>query len=108
MEIAFANKELRDICEIQLEAEHALGMVVAANLRARLADLREVASIEDMPTGNLTVRDARPPGRATVDLGEGYCLTFCANHLADRVSEKGRVEWQLVSRIKVIEIGKDQ
>lgn len=108
MEIAFANKKLRDICEIQLEAERALGLIVAATLRTRLADLREVESIEKMPTGKPTIHDVRPPGRATVDLGERYCLTFTANHLANPISENGVLEWRLVSRIKIIEIGRDR
>jgi hypothetical protein len=108
LEIAFADRDLRDICELQLRAEHVLGIAPAANLRARLADIRDAASIQDLAAGEPTVRSSRPPGRVSLELGQSFQLFFCANHVKNPVNEKQEVDWPRVSRVKILQIETDK
>lgn len=105
MELAFADKSTRDICEIQLKAEHVLGLLVAKSLRARLADLREADSPLDIVAGNPETLTSIAPGRISISLGEGYRLVYCANHVSNPINGAGEVEWHLVERIKILEVG---
>lgn len=103
LELAFANRPLRDICEHQLEAEHAFGFSVARNLRARLADLRD-APTQNEVAGDPQILTSISPGRISVALGEGFRLIYCANHVTNPVDDRGQVQWGLVDRLKVLEI----
>ena len=49
MELSFATKDLRSQCLDQGRAEKAYGPVVAAGLRARLADLDAAVTVVDLP-----------------------------------------------------------
>ena len=49
--LAFATLKLRSLCECQAKAEHEFGFAVAKQLRARLADLREVDTVLKLPAG---------------------------------------------------------
>lgn len=103
LELAFANRSLRDICEHQLDAERAFGLAVARNLRARLADLRD-APFQQEAAGDHQVLSSASPGQVSIGLGQGVHLVYCANHQTNPVNEKGEIQWQLVDRIKILEI----
>jgi proteic killer suppression protein len=107
LELAFANKPLRDHCESQLKAERRFGIGIARNLRARLADLREADSITDLVAGEPRVFSG---GEAlmTVSIGGGLRIVFRANHVKNPFKRDGDVDWTRVSRIKIIDIGADQ
>lgn len=105
MELAFADRLIRDICEMQLRAEHALGLLVARNLRARLADLREANSPRDVVAGNQEILSSIPPGRIRISLGEDCHLIYCANHISNPVDEEGELQWNQVERIKILGVG---
>ena len=101
LELAFATKGLRQTCESQLKAERELGMKVAEKLRARLADLRAARTIEDVIAGK---PEARPDGHVTLELADGVCALFSANHVTNPVTKSGEINWQKINRLKLVRI----
>lgn len=80
-----------------------LGTVVAAMLRARLADLRAANTVADVPIV------ARPTSASTregeIDLGDGFKMIICANHPVPPVRQSRVINWSQISRIKILRIG---
>jgi hypothetical protein len=101
LELAFANKALRNICESQLIAERELGMEVATSLRTRLADLHAARTIEDLV---FPKPEATSDGHMALRLIGASRLIFAANHVASPVNRKGDVNWVKVKRIKLLKI----
>lgn len=101
LEIAFANMDLRDLCE---DAEHAcsqLGADVAASLRTRLSDIEACETILELPTGDPKFID----GKVHISLAQGSELVLAANHHASLTDEHGNPDWNRVRRVKVLSIG---
>ncbi len=101
MELAFKNKGLRELCESQLKAERAFGMVVAGKLRRRLADLRDALTIDDVVAGSPAL--CADPKQMTIQLGEQYQLRVQANHVSNPMKE-GKINWSKVRRIQILAI----
>ena len=102
MNLAFATEELRACCESQVEGERALGVEVARQLRERLASLREVESVLELPTGS----------PREVIYGAGQCyevflpdrlrLVLRPNHKKlPLLAGADRVDWSRVSRVLI-------
>lgn len=106
MEIAFEQKSLRQLCEDERTAERELGKVVAAKLRRRLADIRAVERIAQLPVGNPFAVGEPSRGCMGIELGEGYLLIFCANHNKLPIDPSGDVDWLRVSRIRILGVEK--
>ena len=104
MVLAFASKPLRDMCEIEEHARRHLSSKVADNLKHRLADLEAAASVEDLIVGS--PRKSKASDTYLVDLADGFCLVFGANHIKNPVHGDGKVDWSKVSRVQVLSIGK--
>jgi len=103
LELAFANKALRHICESQLTAERELGIEIAKKLRARLSDLRAASSIADL-VASTTEKLDQASERMAFALSSTVRIIFCANHVKIPRTRSGEVNWQKVSRIKLLEI----
>lgn len=104
MELAFASKALRTICEKETDAIRELGPRVAEVLKHRLADLHAATSVEDLLTGQPRLADAANPRCMVVDLCDDYHMIFCANHPKNPVTESGGLDWSRISRIKILRI----
>ena len=52
MELAFATKSLRQLCENEARAKRDLGETVAERLKRRLADLRAAECVKDLVAGH--------------------------------------------------------
>ncbi len=104
MVLAFASKSLRDTCEIEEHAKRHLSSKVADRLEHRLADLEAAASIEDLIVGSPRKREASET--YIVNLADGFCLEFGANHVKNPVHGDGKIDWGKVSRIQILSIGK--
>ena len=105
MQLAFQIQSLRTLCEDAEAAGVALGRSVAKELRTRLADLRAVPVVEDLPAGNVTFRGVGADGSVLIDLGDGTSLELVPNHPTRRLTAQGGVEWSKVSRLMVVRIG---
>jgi len=104
LELAFANKTIRRVCENQASASRELGVEVADSLRRRLADLRAAPNVKDVIAGSPRENDSNSQSHFTVDLANGVRLVFCANHNSTPMLKTGTVDWAKVSRVKILKI----
>ena len=105
MQLAFQTQALRMLCEDAEAAELSLGQSVARELRTRLADLRAVTAVGELPAGNVTYRGEGGGEAVMIDLGGNVSLELLPNHPTQRLTAEGKVEWNRVSRLKVVRIG---
>ena len=105
MEVAFATKALRTVCESTATAADQFGAEVAGQLRNRIADILAASTIDELPAGNPHLLHA---GRnMAVDLSNGYRILFCANHTKVPMDGNGKVDWSKVTRIRLLRIEVD-
>ncbi|MDO8261703.1 MAG: hypothetical protein Q7T21_00605 [Gallionella sp.] len=104
LEIAFAEKSDRQLCENEAIAVRKLGTKVADKLKRRLADLRAATSVKDIVAGKPEVLFGKYKHQIAVELCDGYCLVFCANHNTNPLLESDELDWSRVSRIKILRI----
>ena len=103
MDLAFSDKSLRELCESQLKAEREFGVRIANKLRARLADLHDAKSINDVVAAS-TKKLNSGQGQMAIELCDGAHLIFCANHVKNPQTKNGEIDWPKVSRIKLLRI----
>ena len=104
MVLAFESEQLRDICETEAAAIEALGFTSAEVLRRRLADLDAAATVRELPVGEPRAADDRSE-EMIVDLCDGICIFFRANHVRNPRDHTGNIDWSQVSRIRIVRIG---
>lgn len=104
MELAFAKKSLRQLCENQAEAKRNLGIGMADKLRRRMADLRAATCVKDLVAGRPSEFEDARRQQFSVDLCEGSRIVFCANHNTIPLLKSGGVDWSRVSRVKILRI----
>lgn len=102
--LAFPTKKLRSICNCQTIAENEFGITVAKALRARLADLREVDTILELPAGRPSEVAAKPHNLYSVQLGRGYRIVLSANHENLPLTKSGKIDWSKVTRAMILRI----
>jgi hypothetical protein len=99
MELAFATKALRSLCEEEGTAVEKFGTKVAAELRARIADLRAADSVADIVAGTPQFFDDDP--RMTISVLEALEIVLRPNHLSVPSDAEGRIDWSRVRRLKI-------
>jgi toxin HigB-1 len=104
LELSFESKELRTVCENEAQAKLELGATVAATLKRRLADMRAAASVKDLLVGHPRTLDGTHGQEMVIDLSEKHRLVFAANHIKNPVTAAGDVDWNRVSRIKMLRL----
>lgn len=107
LELAFAEKPLRQLCENETIAKRKLGIRVAEKLKRRLADLRAATCVKDLVVGRPRELGDAYPKQIAMDLCDGYRIVFCTNHNTDPLLESGAIDWEKVSRIKILRIEND-
>lgn len=100
LEISFADKSIRQLCENATIAKRKLGSEAAEKLKHRLADLRAVSSVKDLVAG----RPREVEGTIIVDLCNDYCIILCANHNSNPLLDTGAIDWSKVNRVKILRI----
>ena len=103
LNLAFATKALRSLCENRSIAEGELGTKTAGRLRRRLADLRAAGSLADILSGGLVETFSSKTDELSFDL-MGSKLVLRVNHHALPVDDLGNVEWKRVTRVKIMSI----
>jgi len=104
LELAFSSVQLRIICENESHAKKELGSEVALVLKRRLADLAAAKSIQDLVVGDLRYLDGLNKNQMTIDLCDGHRLVFSANHPTNLATSTHELNWQKVSRLKLLRI----
>ena len=82
----------------------ALGPKMAEALKRRLADLRAARYVGDLLAGSPRELDGADQRHMAIGLTDGHRMVFAANHTRNMLTEAGRVDWTMVSRIKVLRI----
>jgi hypothetical protein len=101
LELSFANRAIRMVCEDEDDAKAKFGLAVATELQSRLADLDAALSIKDLLAGR--PKEINDTISFQVQLSDGYKLIFSANHVTNPQKD-GKIDWELVRRIKITEI----
>lgn len=99
--LAFATKDLREICEHEDIATATLGSKLTELLHTRLADLSAAKSPRDLP-GLPPTSPCDHRNLMSLDLESGYQIRFVANHTNMPTNEGGDVAWERVSRIMIV------
>jgi toxin HigB-1 len=107
LEIAFAEKKLRRLCEREESARRSFGVEVAEKLKARLADLRAASCVKELVAGRPRQGARNRRNHVTVDISRGCRLVICANHRAVPKMDNGTIDWSRVNRVKVLDIESD-
>jgi len=105
LEIAFATRELRDLCHHELAAEAEIGALAAGALKNRLSDIYASERIREVLTGKPKQSKWKDSECYTFELDEGFVLVLIPNHLAKHVNSDGHVNWSTIQRVKVVYLG---
>jgi len=101
LQLSFAKKSLREVCENLAEANRKLGVDTANELRRRLADLRAATSVHDLLVGE--PRETAG-SEITLDVGADVQIIFCPNHNTVPKLESGAIDWSKVNRVKILAV----
>ena len=103
MQLAFKNRPIRHWCENEKAAIDEFGVEIAAQLRARLADLHALEAPAHLFVGSPRLIEGSRP-TIEISLGDAVTLTLKPNHLDTPRREDGRVHWERVRRVQVLSI----
>lgn len=103
MELSFETQELRTLCSEHDVAVDLLGKPAADVLRTRIADLRAVTYLADLPAGRPIVIEGNPPW-LHFDLRAGWLLLMAVGHLNIPRTLDGDLDSTRVRRARVQEI----
>jgi hypothetical protein len=106
MELAFRTRRLRALCEDHDEAVRMMGGPAADVLRTRIADLRAVTYLAELPAGRPAVMDGERP-RLNFELGAGWSLLMEVGHQNVPRTEEGDLDQTRVRRARVQEISNE-
>jgi hypothetical protein len=102
VEIAFATRQLRALCEDHSKAVQELGQATADELKRRLADLRAAESLQDLVASPPAQCD--DPMEMSVATGNIARLILRCNHARVPRCAEGAVDWTAVERIKIMRV----
>jgi hypothetical protein len=103
MELAFRTKRLRTVCEDHAKAIDAYGAPAADALRTRLADLRAVTFLAELPAGLPQVTEGDPPF-LRFRLRDGWVVVASVSHHNTPRSPDGSLDLTRVRRALIIDI----
>ena len=103
MELAFRTRKLRTLCLDHEEAVRTIGQAAADSLRTRVADLRAVTFLSELPAGRPDVLGgARPSLR--FHLRDGWMLIARVSHEVIPRTPEGGLDMTRVRRALVEEV----
>ncbi len=108
LEIAFKNKQLRDLCSDQELCIDKWSKDFAMELMTTLADIRASESIYDIPTRQPDIMDTKSGSKCLVRFSKGFTMLFTANHVDNPINDQHKVEWKEVYRIKITDINESK
>ena len=105
MEIMFANKDLKKICEEPSFANRKICTASVKKLQGRLADLMAAARLGDIPAGNPHPLKGNREGQFALRLSGGDRLVFDAQDDPVPTTIDESIDWKNVTSIRVVFIG---
>jgi proteic killer suppression protein len=106
VDLVFASKTLRHLCESHSRARRFLGERAAEKLRNRLADLEAASNVTEVIAGRPRAPSVAPRDQLSLDLAHGYVLVFGAADNRRLTPDTIAVDWRKVTRIKILKIEK--
>lgn len=103
LELAFANRELRAVCEDATCAFEAFGPAADA-LLDRLADLRAAGHPLELPFAQARPATDNDPEHVVIDVAGLRSLVLGANHRKPPRAEDGTIAWEQVSRVIIFRL----
>jgi hypothetical protein len=103
MELAFGTEKLRTLCVDHARAAEVYGEAAAEALRTRLADLRAVTYLSELPVGTPEVVEGDPP-HLRFRLADGWTLLARVSHRNTPRTGEGTLDLSRVRRAQVVEI----
>lgn len=103
MELAFRTRKLRYLCQDHDEAVKVMGESAAEVLRTRIADLRAVSYLAELPVGRPVVVDGNPP-HLHFELRAGWSLLMAVGHQDVPRTPAGNLDQTRVRRARVEKI----
>ncbi len=105
MNLDFASKDLREVCETEKIAKKKLGAPAAKKLKSRLADIVAVERVGDLKLGKPHPLTGDRLGQFSITLHGGIRLVF--EPLMDDVptTKDGSIAWPEVTGVNILFIG---
>jgi toxin HigB-1 len=106
VEISFASRKLKQICESEKELRKAYGRDGAKKATRRLTDLRAAATLEDMRNlpGRIHELTGDREGELAIDLGGGKRLILTPTNGWPAEKAEGTHVWTAIDAVTVLEI----
>ena len=106
MEISFSYSTLEKIANDDRKMRKTLGDIRAKKFRARLNQLAQVDTLEDVRSlpGNYHELTGERKGQWACDLDQPYRLVFTPQERPIPTNESGQYIWVLITGVEVIEI----
>jgi hypothetical protein len=104
LELAFATKALRDICESRTTAKEKLGLKVADALQRRLSDFQSIDTFDELPF----TKPKKNSNNVAFDLPDGWRLVVTGGHGENPTLPDGKIDWTKVTRLKIVRIEQKQ
>lgn len=108
VKLAFATRELREICESQLAAEHEYGIEAARQLRRLLEDLLTADSLQDLLVEDMPESPKSADVDFEVQLAGGHVMLVSINQRTARRSTLSEIDRSKVRRVIVRAIRKSE
>tara|TARA_B100002049_G_C15998818_1_gene340569 strand:+ start:320 stop:655 length:336 start_codon:yes stop_codon:yes gene_type:complete len=105
LEIHFNSREIRRICTKDLVAKAQFGEKDAKRLQNRISDIMAATTVNDLFVGSPEETMLGGINAFQLSFGKDRYLVFSANHLNNPLNSKGKINWNGVSRVKIISVG---
>lgn len=105
MLIAFASRDLEDLCLSERRAVRELGKPCARKLFARLADLKAASHVGELVAGYPHPLKGDRAGQFSIRLDGGNRLVFSPASEPVPLADDGSVDWRRVTSVRIVFIG---
>ncbi len=104
MEVAYATKEIRRLCEEEKHQLKKLGKKRSKRLKNRLIELRAVEHVNELQLGGPHELTGDRAGQYSVDLAGPMRLLFESTEQPPPALAAGGIDWQQVKSIRILGI----
>lgn len=105
MLIAFASRDLEELCLSERRAVRELGKACARKLFARLADLKAASHVGELVAGYPHPLKGDRAGQFSIRLDGGKRLVFSPANEPVPLTDDGSVDWRRVTSVRIVFIG---
>jgi len=108
LHINFHSKHLRNICERKSYADEVLGATLSAKLIKRLFDIYAGRNVWELPVGKPERSFQDGEEYIILTLDSGVRIGFICGHTDPPRNADYSINWEIVSRIKLMFIGDEK